>query len=175
MDGLHAQLVGDQLADVRHREVVRRVRGRARAEAIGFGLSLGAVVLADAVAVVAVGDEHRLPATAALMARHRAASSIRSTVCVTPSSSTTAPNGSPGGRRRSVSPLANDRPQIGERLARVARVRSSRSVLAFGVVRSWGSTPFAGPWLWPGSTTSSAPTTPTVSRARPASSVKAIR
>ena len=62
---------------------------------------------------------------------------------------------------------ASSRPQI----CSLASLRASRrSVLAFGVVRSWGSTPPA-----PSSTTSSPPTTPTVSRAVPASSTNRIR
>ena len=107
--------------------------------------------------------------TIAAIACTRAGSVTRSTEWVTPST-VTEPTGSPGSRNRSVSPLASDNPQIGERLARVARVRSSRSVDAFGVVRSWGSTRPA-----PSSTTSSAPTTPTMSRALPAASVKRWR
>ena len=70
----------------------------------------------------------------------------------------------------SVSCSRNDKPHTGDRFARVARVRSSRSVFAFGVVRSWGSTPSA-----PSSTTSSAPITPTVLRRSPRASTKLIR
>ena len=40
--------------------------------------------------------------------------------------------------------MASERPQIGSRLARVARSSSSRSVFAFGSVRSWGITLAAG-------------------------------
>ena len=46
---------------------------------------------------------------------------------------------------------------------------------AFGVVRSWGRTPAVSAPVAPSATTSSAPMTPTVSRRRPASSVKAMR
>ena len=83
-------------------------------------------------------------------------------MCSTPST-VTDPIGSAGGVSRSVSPPASDRPQIGDRLHPVARVRSSRSVEAFGVVRSCGSTPPA-----PSSTTSRPPITPTMSRSAPA-------
>ena len=67
-------------------------------------------------------------------------------------------------------PAANDRPHTGDKLASVARVSSSRSVLAFGVVRSCGSTPPA-----PSSTTSNAPITPTTLRAFPVESVNFMR
>ena len=81
-----------------------------------------------------------------------------------------APSVSPGSASSAVRPEASDRPQTGDRLARVARVRSSRSVEALGVVRSCGSTPPA-----PSSVISSAPTTPAMSRALPVPSVKRIR
>ena len=57
----------------------------------------------------------------------------------TPSSSVAAASGR---RRRcrpaAVSPEARERPQIGERLTRVAASRSSRSLFALGSVSSWG-------------------------------------
>jgi hypothetical protein len=43
-------------------------------------------------------------------------------------------SGAPSVRHRSVRPAARERPQMGERLWRVERRRSSRSLLAFGVV-----------------------------------------
>ncbi len=99
----------------------------------------------------------------------RSASESRSTTCSTPST-VTAPIGSAGSTSRSVRPVASDSPHTGDRLAFVALVRSSRSVDALGVVRSWGSTPPA-----PSSTTSSPPSTPTRSRRTPVASVKRIR
>ena len=53
-------------------------------------------------------------------------------------------------------PGASESPQIGSRLARVARSSSRRSLFALGSVRSWGSTPP------PSSSSASAPITPVV-------------
>ena len=97
----------------------------------------------------------------ALIAATRAGSLTRSTRCATPST-VTSPTSSPAGASSSLSPAAKESPHTGDRLARVALVRSRRSVEAFGVVRSWGSTPPA-----PSSTTSNAPITPTRSRSEP--------
>ena len=110
-------------------------------------------------------------ATAAWMASTRAGSSMRSSWCTTPSPSVTVASRSPGSRVRSARPAASDRPQIGDRLARVARVRSSRSVEAFGVVCSWGSTSLPGA---SGSVTARAPSTPAMVRGAPASSVNVM-
>ena len=63
--------------------------------------------------------------------------------------------------RGGAQPRVGDRPQIGEMLARVARSSSSRSVLALGVVSSWGRMPVAG------RLDASAPMTPTVWRGPP--------
>ena len=136
VDGLHAQLVLDQLADVGEREVVRAGgTGPLRPDA-------RPVRLADAVAVVPVGDEDG-PAGDGGSRWRRGGPGRRPARRGgrRPSSSTTSPSGSPGVGSSSVSPVARDSPQIGERLASVARVRSRRSVEAFGVVRSWGKTP----------------------------------
>ena len=107
--------------------------------------------------------------TACEIAATRAGSVTRSIVCVTPSV-VTVPSNSPGARNNSVSPAVSDKPHTGDKFVMVARVKSSRSVLAFGVVRSWGNTPPA-----PSSTTSSAPMTPKVVRSVPASSRKVMR
>jgi len=113
--------------------------------------------------------------SAAMAARMRSTScpSTGNRLCSTPSSSTQAAAGSPAaitGSNSAESPDASDRPHTGSRLARTARSRSSRSLLAFGSVRSWGRT---APTL--GGESSSAPTTPLMRRGAPDSSVKAIR
>ena len=93
-------------------------------------------------AVVAVGEHERVASTAAAdrrdlrRGRRRAQSSWTA-----PSSSTRARGGRTVGRAAPASPTASEMPQIGSRLARVARSSSSRSDLAFGSVRSCGSTP----------------------------------
>ncbi len=56
----------------------------------------------------------------------------------TPSSSTASTSGWPSRSKVALSPSVMERPQIGDRLARVAANRSSRSVLALGRVCSWG-------------------------------------
>ena len=91
----------------------------------------------------------------------------------TPSSSTQEADGPPAaitGSNRPDSPDESDSPHTGSRLARTDRSRSSRSLLAFGIVRSWGSTEPS-----PGGDKARAPTTPVMRRGAPDSSVKAIR
>ena len=70
---------------------------------------------------------------------------------------------------RVESPVARESPQIGSRLARVARSSSRRSLFAFGSVRSCGIT---SPGSWP---RPSAPITPVVRCGRPSSPVKSMR
>ncbi len=108
--------------------------------------------------------------TSDAMERTRNGSTTRSTRWVTPCSSVNSPRGSPAAMSASVSCSRSDSPHTGDMFVRVARVRSSRSVVAFGVVRSWGNTPSA-----PSSTTSRAPITPTVFRRSPRASTKLIR
>ena len=100
----------------------------------------------------------------------RASSVTRSTLCTTPRSSVSSPSNSAGSVSKVDNPAASDKPHTGDKLASVARVSSRRSVLAFGVVRSCGSTPPA-----PSSTTSSAPITPTTLRGLPVESVNRMR
>ena len=111
-----------------------------------------------------------LELTAAQIDSIRLLSTTLSTLWMTPSASTTEPTGSPGSERRALNPILVESPQTGERLASVARVRSSRSVFAFGVVCSCGRTPPA-----PSSTTSREPITPTMLRLLPVSSVNEVR
>ena len=90
VDRLDAQLLGDELADERQRRLGRRV------VAAGRGADLVAVDAADAVAVVAVGDQHVVAADrGSLMAAIRSGSATRSTTCSTPST-VTEPTSSPG-------------------------------------------------------------------------------
>ena len=58
-----------------------------------------------------------------------------------------------------MSPGVSDRPQMGERLARVARISSSRSLFGLGSVCSWGRMEAALAGSMP-----RAPTTPLVVR-----------
>ena len=84
----------------------------------------------------------------------------------TPSSSYASPTGSSSvGSKVAVTPSAMERPQIGERLARVACSRSRRSLFGLGSVCSWGRMSLSSP----GSASPSSPMTPVV--ARPAVSV----
>ena len=86
---------------------------------------------------MAVGDQHIIGASLSRMAAIRCGSVTRSTTCSTPAS-ITAPRTSPGSASKSVKPVDSESPQTGDRLAAVARVRSRRSVDAWGVVRSCG-------------------------------------
>ena len=94
---------------------------------------------------------------------------MRQTVWRTPSSSTTSAVGGSSTGSRSVSPLASESPQMAERLARHERRRSRRSLLALGVVCSWGRMSV------PGGLSSRAPMTPVVCRSTPLSSVAVMR
>ena len=163
VDGVHGELVLDQLDEVGE-------RGAGVAGVAVGRLPLGLVGERGLVAVVAVGDHHgllgdrrgdggarwrgRRPARrcgARRPRRRRRRAARRRT-------------GS-----RSVRPLASDRPQIAERLARHERSRSSRSLLAFLVVCSWGRMSV------PGGLSSRAPITPVVRRSTPSSSVEVMR
>ncbi len=84
----------------------------------------------------------------------------------TPSPSVQAASGGPGSSHRAERPSAVERPQTADRLARHERSISRRSLLAFGVVCSWGRTPPVPGWA-----SSSAPMTPAVWRRRPVSSL----
>ena len=64
--------------------------------------------------------------------------------------------GSPSGSHSLPRPSVSERPQIGERLARVARISSSRSVSSLEMVCSCGRTSS------PGGSIPSAPITPVV-------------
>ena len=162
-DRLDRQLVGDEFVDER-----QRVVGRIRLVAV-VGPHLVAVRAADAVAVVTVGDQHVVGADLGRDRLHAVRVGDPFDHVLDPVDRDRA-IGSPGSASSAVSPQASDRPHTGDRLACVARVRSSRSVDAFGVTRSCGSTPPA-----PSSTTSSPPSTPAMSRAVPAASVNRMR
>ena len=91
-------------------------------------------------------------------------------MCSTFCSSVNPPSDSPGSTSAVVKPVVRDNPQIGERFAWVARVSSSRSVFAFGVVCSCGKTSCES-----GGSIFSAPIMPTVWRVLPSESVNFIR
>ena len=137
VDGAHAELVGGELDDQRHDRV-----GAGVVDARGAALARGRCTRSRS-------GGGRRPAPRArrrprsVIASMRAGSSTRQSECV---DAVLVGRGARRARRRpsassAESPPASDRPQIGSRLARVARSSSRRSVLAFGSVRSWGSTP----------------------------------
>ena len=149
--GGHVELVVDQLDDVgEHRLGAGRAVG-------ARGPLLVAVGEAGLVAVVAVGDDHRVVG-------HRSGDGRGpSRVVDQPQGvgdAVVAAQEATGAWSSSSSsdrPGAGDRPHTADRLAWVARMRCRRSDLALGVVCSWGRMPPS-----PGRDSSRAPNTPVV-------------
>ena len=151
VDGAHAQLAGGELHHQGHDRVGARIVGPRRR-----GARPGSCPRSRS-------GGGRRPARAWRPRRRRrwrgrvSGSVMRHSEWWKPSSSVAVANGSPSTWSVSADrPVASDRPQIGSRLARVARSSSRRSLLAFGSVRSWGIT---SP---PALSSPSAPITPVV-------------
>ena len=131
----HGQLVLDQLDDV-----APCVGAGLAGVAVGAALALAAVGERGLVAVVAVGDHDRLARRPRRRWRAHSSGSVDDPDRVAHAVVVGRRRRAARRRRasRSVRPLASDSPQIADRLARHDRSRSSRSLLAFGVVCSWG-------------------------------------
>ena len=129
----HAELLLHQLTEVRHGEVVQ-----GRGEAAVLGAALLAVLPAHAVAVVTVGDEHRVCGDCGADRGAALGVVARSTVCDAPSSSMVDPMVCPARGAAPSDPRPAKAPRS-EKVGAGGASELSRSALAFGVVRSWGA------------------------------------
>ena len=151
--GSHGQLVLGQLDHERHDRLGRRSGGRRH-------LALAEVGAGRLVAVVAVGHHHRRRLRR-LLHRPDRGRVVDDPELVADAVVVDRLGIGRGARvtKVALSPSLIDRPQMGDRLARVAFNRSSRSLLALGRVCSWGRMSEALASSMP-----SAPMTPLVAR-----------
>ena len=113
-----------------------------------LGPALGLIRQGRLVAVVPVGDDHRVPRPRRRRWRRwrRGRRAPRAGGARRRRRRRRRVGSSSVGSNVAVSPWRIDSPQMGERLARVARSRSSRSLLGLGSVCSWGRMSLS----WPG-------------------------